>query len=151
MIMDQEKKFLWVGTNQGLNRFDVTAYSINKAKSIYSFGKEEGFSGVESNANGAFIGKDGTMWFGTVNGLIKYSPKEFRRNNAYPKTSITGMRLFYADTMLKQSAELDYSDNNISFEYVGICLTNPGKVRYKYMLAGFDPDWSPETPERIAR
>lgn len=151
MIMDKEKKFLWIGTNQGLSRFDVTAYSINKTKSLYAFGKEEGFSGVESNSNGAFISSNGTMWFGTVNGLIKYSPSEFRRNNAYTKTSITGIRLFYTDTTLPQHAELNYFSNNLSFEYVGICLTNPMKVRYKYMLTGFDSDWSPETSERVAR
>jgi sensor histidine kinase YesM len=47
--------------------------------------------------------------------------------------------------------ELEYDMNNVSFEYVGICLTNPAKVRYQYMLAGFDTGWSPPTADRVAR
>ncbi|MEK6614700.1 MAG: histidine kinase, partial [Bacteroidota bacterium] len=41
--------------------------------------------------------------------------------------------------------------NNISFEYIGICLTNPEKVRYKFMLEGFEKTWSPASKETFAR
>jgi ligand-binding sensor domain-containing protein len=150
-LMDKEAKFLWVGTNQGINRFDVENYGRTGEKTIYSFGKEEGFSGVESNTNGAYISRDGMMWFGTVNGLIRFSPQDFRRNTAYTKTSITAIRLFYNDTLLVSPVELSYDENNISFEYVGICLTNPAKVRYRYMLSGAEEAWSPPTKERVAR
>ncbi|HLG04300.1 MAG TPA: histidine kinase, partial [Bacteroidia bacterium] len=150
-LIDKNSQYIWIGTNQGLNRFDADHYARTKEKSIYAFGKEEGFTGVESNTNGAFIARDGTIWFGTVNGLIKFSPSEFRRNHAYTKTNITGFRLFYNDTTLPPDALLPYFENNISFEYVGICLTNPAKVRYKYMLEGFEDKWSPPTAERVAR
>jgi hypothetical protein len=151
MMLDNESQFLWIGTNQGLNRFNVENYARTKTKSIYVFGKEEGFSGVESNSNGNFVSRDGSMWFGTVNGLIKYSPKDFRRNAAYTKTNITGIDLFYTDTMMADGAVLEHNENNLSFSYVGICLTNPAKVRYRYMLDGFDEDWLPVTKAREAR
>ncbi len=67
------------------------------------------------------------------------------------QTSITGMKIFYADTILPQNAELSYDANNILFEYIGICLTNPEKVKYKFKLEGFDKSWSPETKETTAR
>jgi ligand-binding sensor domain-containing protein/uncharacterized membrane-anchored protein YhcB (DUF1043 family) len=151
MVMDQESHYLWIGTNQGVCRFDIKRFAESEEIDINVYGKEEGFSGVETNSNGAYLDPDGSMWFGTVNGLIRYNPKEFRENLAYTKTNITGMRLFYADTILSNGIELNYDDNNISFEYVGICLSNPSKVRYKFMLAGFDGDWSPMTSERVAR
>ncbi len=151
MVMDKGNKNLWIGTNQGLSKFDVLAYANDKSKNITTYGKEEGFTGVESNSNGTFLDDNGEMWFGTVNGLIRYFPNNFRRNPSYAKTNITGMRLFYNDTMLTPGTELPYFENNISFEFVGICLTNPSKVRYKYMLSGFENEWSPPTPDRIAR
>lgn len=149
--MDPGRKNLWIGTNQGISKFDISIYAKEKKKAITTYGKEEGFMGVECNSNGAFADRDGIMWFGTVNGLIRYSPKDFRNNSAYAKTSITGMKLFYNDTLLLYGEELPYYDNTISFEYVGICLTNPSKVQYKYMLSGFDAAFSPPTYDRVAR
>lgn len=151
MVMDRPKEFLWIGTNQGLTRLDLKAYAKDGTKAVTLFGKEEGFSGVETNSNGAYLDPDGNMWFGTVNGLIRYSPDKILQNKTYTKTNITGIRLFYKDTALAPGTELSYSENNISFEYVGICLTSPRRVHYKYMLAGFDTGWSPFTLERVAR
>jgi ligand-binding sensor domain-containing protein len=151
MMMDKGKKNLWIGTNQGLSKFDVAGYSRSGNKNIITLGKEEGFTGVESNSNGNFLDDKGDMWFGTVNGLIKYSPANFRNNPAYAKTSITGMKLFYKDTLLAPGTELEYFENNISFDYVGICLTNPSKVRYRFMLSGAESEWSPQTADRVAR
>ncbi|MDQ3109830.1 MAG: histidine kinase [Bacteroidota bacterium] len=151
MVMDNKTEHLWIGTNQGLSRFDVLSYRKNKSKNITTYGEEEGFTGVESNSNGTYLDESGQIWFGTVNGLIRYSPENFRNNPAYAKTSITGMRLFYNDTLLTADQELGYADNNISFEYVGICLTNPSKVRYRYKLSGWETEYSPPTPDRVAR
>lgn len=151
MGMDRKKENLWIGTNQGVNRFDLNSYITEKKKVIYTFGKEEGFSGVECNTNGIYEEEDGTMWFGTVNGLLKYNPKEYRSNPYYTKTNITGISLFYNDTILPQNAELQHDENSLSFEYVGICFTNPAKVQYRYKLEGFESEFSPPTKERIAR
>jgi hypothetical protein len=151
MLMDDKTEQLWIGTNQGLSKFNVQQYRRNRSKHITTYGEEEGFTGVESNSNGAFLDENGEIWFGTVNGLIRYSPKNFRSNPAYAKTNITGMRLFYNDTLLSAGQELSYADNNISFDYVGICLTNPSKVRYRYKLNGWETEYSPPTAERVAR
>jgi ligand-binding sensor domain-containing protein len=151
MKIDKEKNYLWIGTNQGLNKFDLNAYNNSGVKQIYTFGKEEGFSGVECNTNGMYEDNNGVMWFGTVNGLMRYNPADYRDNPYYTKTSIRKTYLFYNDTVLGKSPILDYTENSISFEYVGICLTNPAKVRYRYMLEGFEKEYSPPTSERIAR
>ena len=39
--------------------------------------------------------------------------------------------------------ELPHNRNHLTFEFVGICLTAPGKVRYQIKLEGFDEHWSP--------
>ncbi|GAB4148741.1 MAG: hypothetical protein Fur0041_22190 [Bacteroidia bacterium] len=151
MILDQKGEYLWVGTNQGLSRIDVNAYDLKKEKNIVTFGKEDGFSGVECNSNGAFLDAGGIIWFGTVNGVVAFNPLEYKKNVAYTRNNITGIRLFYKDTLLSNNAELNYSDNNLSFDFVGICLTNPYKVKYRVKLEGFDPEFSPVTTERTAR
>lgn len=151
MGIDSKKENLWIGTNQGINRFDVITYANSGAKHVYTFGKEEGFTGVESNTNGFYEEKSGAIWFGTVNGLIKYNPEQYRANPYYTKTNITKISLSYKDTLLPDHAQLPYDENSVSFEFVGICFANPAKVQYRYMLEGFDADYSPPTKERTAR
>ncbi len=140
---------IWAGTNQGLNKIDIAEFKKSGKKNIIPFGKEDGFSGVECNSNGNWVDKDGTIWFGTVNGLIKYDPNEYIENTAESKTSITGFRLFYKDTVLTNKMHLSYSDNNITFYYSGVSLTNPAKVQYSHILDGFEKNWSPSTKERL--
>jgi ligand-binding sensor domain-containing protein len=149
-VIDADDHYFWIGTNQGLNRFDLNEFRATGKINVVPFGKEEGFSGVECNSSGAYRDKDGTLWFGTVNGLIRYSPKLYRTNPSHTKTSITSIRLFYADTLLQNGSTLNYNENNLSFEFIGICLTNPAKVRYKYMLTGFDKVWSPASASNVA-
>jgi ligand-binding sensor domain-containing protein len=140
----KDNKYLWVGTNQGINRIDIKKLQYDFID-ILKYGKNDGFSGVESNSHGIFEDVDSCIWFGTVNGLIKYSPKEFIENDNLSKTTITNIKLAYADTLLKDGSTLPYSLNNISFYFDGICLTAPEKVLYSYKLENYDKDWSPNS------
>ena len=148
---DSTYHFLYIGTNQGLNKFDLKEYKKSGKKIFQHFGTEEGFSSHETNSSGIWRDEDGSFWFGTVNGLIHYNPSLNHQNHTETSTSITKIRLFYTDTLLENNARLSYDLNNISFEYIGICLTNPDKVRYKIMLEGLDKNWSPETQQTNAR
>lgn len=148
--LTKDKKYLWAGTNQGINRIDIKKLQYG-IYDILSYGKADGFSGVESNTHGIYEDSDSSIWFGTVNGLIKYSPKEFKENDNLSKTNITNIQLAFRDTLLADSSNLPYSLNNISFYFDGICLTNPDKVLYTYKLEGLDKEWSPYTNTNYAK
>jgi ligand-binding sensor domain-containing protein len=151
MAFDSACENLYIGTNQGVNKLNVKEYKASGKIEFRQFGQEEGLSSSETNSNGIWRDDDGTFWFGTVNGLIHYDPKAAHANHVESKTSIKNIRIFYNDTVLVPDSKLPYYLNNISFEYIGICLTNPEKVRYKYKLEGYDRIWSPETKETFAR
>jgi len=140
----KDNNYLWAGTNQGVNRIDLKKLKYDFID-ILKYNKNDGFSGVESNSHGIFEDTDSSIWFGTVNGLIKYSPKEFIANDNLSKTSITNIKLGYDDTLLVNNSVLPYSLNNISFYFDGICLTAPEKVLYSYKLENYDKEWSPYT------
>ncbi|TND09465.1 MAG: signal transduction histidine kinase LytS [Bacteroidetes bacterium] len=149
MVLDRNNRDLWIGTNQGISKFDLEGYLENGKKHFSQYGKEEGFTGVECNSSGVFRERDGILWFGTVNGLIRFDAAAWQPDTVKPKTNITGMRLFYNDTILPDNVKLAWDENNISFDYIGISLSNPHKVRYKHILEGFEKDWSPETPDIV--
>lgn len=149
LLLTDNDKTLWAGTNQGANRIDLESYFTKRVNSILSFGKTEGFKGVECNTGGLCLDTTGTLWFGTVNGIVKHSPVKYLANDKEPRLSLTNIKLFYDDTALQQNAVLPNSLNNITFSYTGICLTNPEKVRYVHKLEGFEKNWSPESNQGL--
>lgn len=145
------KKTLWIGTNIGISEFNIEEYEKNGEIRINSYGKNEGFAGIECNSNGIFEDNDGTVWFGTISGLIKYIPDQYHHNSKQNITNIYKFKIGDVDTTLLSNTVLPFSNNNITFYYRGICLTNPGKVLYSKKLEGYDKDYSLPSEDNNAK
>ncbi len=156
-------KYLWIGTVNGINRFEYQKFNSLGKKVFRHFGKEEGVNGVEVNQNAILRDSDGNIWFGTGAGAIKYNPLFDRVNNIEPATHITNVKLFFEDidwgkyskntdnqSYLPKNLALPYDKNHLTFYFTGISLTVPEKVRYQYKLIGLDDQWSPITSEIYA-
>ncbi|MBN4065960.1 SpoIIE family protein phosphatase, partial [Candidatus Amoebophilus asiaticus] len=154
---------LWIGTLQGINKLDLNAFKKSKKIDITHFGKNEGLKGIECQHNAFCKDNYGNIWIGTVKGLYKYEHEQDAKNYAPPKTYINRLRLFFKETDLSSYAdsinannglplglELPYDQNHLTFDFIGLSLTIPEKVRYRYKLEGLDKEWSPEVRERFA-
>jgi ligand-binding sensor domain-containing protein/serine phosphatase RsbU (regulator of sigma subunit) len=136
IVTDSENN-VWVGNSRGLDKF-------NRQDSSFShYGKSEGFPGVEVNPNAVSLAPDGTLWFGTIMGAVRFNPKENSKNLKEPITHISGLKIFMRDADFPEEGKFSYDQNHLTFSFVGISLTSPEKVKYQYKLEGFDSDWSP--------
>jgi signal transduction histidine kinase len=159
MVFDNAGR-LWVGTKKGISSLDVEEFKRTGKKVIKNYGKDDDLRGIECNQGAVYKDKDGNLWFGTIKGAVKYDPKGDRPNTVEPATYITGLKLFRdevdwttyskgkhkkTDFGLPIDLELPYSQNHLTFEYIGINLTAPGRVRYQVQMAGFDEKWLPVT------
>ncbi|MCB0430349.1 MAG: histidine kinase [Flavobacteriales bacterium] len=151
LLLDHQEKYLWIGSNQGLNRMDLRAWKQEGRIELRKYGYEEGFLGVETNGPSAWEEEDGSLWFGTVNGLIHFNPNAYVRNEVPASIHLTGLQLAYTDTFFRSPVQLPASQNNLTFHFQGICLTRPTTVKYRYKLEGFEKEWSPATSDRMAR
>ncbi|MGZ4038390.1 MAG: ligand-binding sensor domain-containing protein, partial [Bacteroidia bacterium] len=152
LTFDRENN-LFVGTETGLDYMEFDRE--RKITGIKHYGKGEGFTGVETCKNAVFNDKDGTIWFGTINGLSKYNPKNKVKNAVAPVTSISDVTLFnmpISQTEFKQAVGdwnaitklvLPYDQNNIGIYFTGINFPNPDAVKYQWKLEGSGNDWSP--------
>ncbi len=52
---------------------------------------------------------------------------------------------------LPQGLTLAYDNNDLTFQYVGVTMHQPWKVKYRYKLEGFDEDWSSLTSSNSAQ
>jgi PAS domain S-box-containing protein len=162
LVLDEQGD-LWVGTNRGMNRLDMAHYKKTGEARFTTYRSTEGFIGEESNSGAAFLDSQNRLWFGTVKGVVRYTAGPVRRNDQEPLTHITGVKLFFnerdwapyaehtlAGTNLPSGLELPYHENHVSFDFVGISLSAPERVRYQFKLDGVDKTWTPATQERRA-
>jgi serine phosphatase RsbU (regulator of sigma subunit) len=155
---------LWIGSNKGLDRINMSIYSITGKVFTKHYGKLDGFRGIECVQNASAVDHQGNLWFATNVGVTKYNLEEDRINKTEPITNLKEIRLFfesvdwteYADqvdysTGLPLGLELPYAQNHLTFDFVGVSLTIPDNVKYRFYLMGLDNVWSPPstTPEAV--
>ena len=154
---------LWVGTEKGVDEiiFEPEATlnkgSFPKVNETLHYGRNEGFLGIETCQDAVMHDADGNLWFGTMNGLTKYTPTQHRSRRAAPVLHFQQIALFYkplAETQyaawldpagsLRQGVCFDWNENHLSFEFRAIDLANPDGLRYRWKLEGSsNPEWSP--------
>ncbi len=148
LVFDNEG-YLWAGHLKGLDRIDL------KNLKVVFYGEQDGFTPIETYQNAVSKDPSGNIWFGTVNGLVKYVPGNNRPNTLPPQTYITDVRftnssesiMKYAEgidsiTHLPVKLKLPYNRNFLTFDFVGISFEIPQKVKYQIKLDGYDEQWS---------
>ncbi|MEX2484810.1 MAG: two-component regulator propeller domain-containing protein [Brumimicrobium sp.] len=141
---------MFVGTNNGL--YEV---SFN-TKVSHHYDINSGLVDLETNLNSSYLDTDNQLWFGTVAGLMKMdlSDRDKYKNNIPPKIQLTDISVNFDRLSSEEigntinndkNLTVDYKNNNISFEFDGIYLSNPKGLNYSYYLDGFSEDWSPYT------
>lgn len=148
---------LWAGTENGVDRisFDKGAVSA-----VAHFGQKEGFSGIETCQDAFLMDSRGGTWFGTMNGLMRYTPVAVVQQSSAPVLHFEKAHLFYKpleETAFKDQAArlfdatgllLPWNQNHLSFLVKGIDLTQKNATMlYRYQLEGADTGWSPWSPQ----
>ena len=143
-ITGDGKKFMWIGTSKGVDRFDL------RDSTLTHFGRRQGFLGIECNQGASYRDKYGTLWFGTIRGLVHFNPKMAKPNTHPPGIKITGVQLFYRNIPFTRNLKLNHHQNHLTFHFEAISFTQPSLIRYRFRLDGFTKDWSPLTKQTEA-
>lgn len=143
---------MWVGTNNGVFRFALDASGNWFAE---QFGLNDGLVSLETNLNAAYVDNRGVFWFGTSEGLMKFS-KDLE--NTYALTVQPGLILKSLQVNYKarnfDDYELDalgvpkelvfrYTENQLLFDFIPVLLASPEDVKIQYLLEGLNAEWSP--------
>ena len=147
---------VWLGTRRGIHHLELDVLQ-EQVLDITAYGPDDGFIGIESIRNAALLDADSTLWFGTVRGAMRFDPRKVVADPREPMVHLTELQLFYerpdwtpwcqgmGRNGLPADLELPYNKNHLTFTFTGISLAYPEKVRYRWFLEGYDPDWSPIT------
>ncbi|XZF14225.1 histidine kinase [Chitinophagaceae bacterium MMS25-I14] len=125
---------LWVGTDKGLNKVDISGKPVVTAR----FNTSDGLN--SENINTIFVDNH-MVYLGTPQGLCYFD------EHKVPQHSISLIHLtdiissgnhFMEDT---GHVVLAHKDNNIRFEYSGISFLSGGNITYRYRLLGLNDQW----------
>lgn len=164
-LVFDKRSYLWIGTNSGVFVLDTKEFVKSGKVKFRHYTIFDGLPGMECNQNAAFRDHSGNLWMGTTEGVIRYDPniKDYHASAFKPITHISGVRLFLKDTnwskltkeidsatLLPKNLKVKYHTTHFTFDFIGIKLSNPTAVRYRYMLEGFDENWSSPTDATFA-
>lgn len=104
---------------------------------------------------------DGEIVFGYSSGILCFSPAQIKPNSFSPYIALTNFRITdkrkqHDQSKINQYVDsdtcvyLNYAQNSFKIEFSALDYVNPEKVRYSYLLEGFDDYWNHANGERSA-
>lgn len=147
-IVEDKQGTMWMGTSKGLLRIDGTTFEHK------IFTESDGLQENQFFERAIFLSSGGDILIGSTNGLNIFNPLELTSNDYQPPVYLTDFRVFnqsqkpsFNKSLLKkhihftEEIQLKHDQNFISFDFSAIDFTAPEKIKYAYMLEGFDNDW----------
>ena len=132
---------IWLSTNQG-----ITRYSVN-SNTFKHFDLSHGLVDLDYNHGAIFKSLNSVIYFGSGKGVSSIQPSNNQNKIIQPPVRLTNVfklnePMVFTSTLTDlKNLELNYNDQLISFEYVGLNYSSPESTRYKYRLLGFDQEW----------
>ena len=153
-ILDDGLGHLWFATVDGIARCDAARDTV--CANWVQFGPADGLRSREMTTNShpsAWRSRDGLLWFTTPRGVVEVDPAHFRVNTIPPPVALERFivddlpqALRAADSRMRIAA----GHVHFEFDYAGLSFVAPQKVRYRYMLEGFDHGWTEAGSRRAA-
>lgn len=144
-----DHSFLWLGTHEGLCRFNI------KSLEARNFFVEDGLPHNEFNSRSALRTSDGRIWMGGLNGLSLFDPRRFDEVKEGQRAQLLWSRCTWFDARKDTLTELPLHDlnppasltiepgnGNYTFSFAISNYAEPKLHTFSWFLEGADKTWS---------
>ncbi|MEI2271798.1 response regulator [Sphingobacterium sp. ML3W] len=147
-VLEDDNNSIWISTGGGLVRLD------GNLPHMVIYTSRDGLPADQFNYNSAFKDKDGTLYFGTIKGMVSFNPTKSIKNSFIPPIFISDIQInnesipVRENGILKQSIslskeiQLSYNSSNISFNIAALSFVSPKSNAYRYIMEGYDKGWT---------
>lgn len=149
-VLEDDAGNFWITTSRGLAKLD------GRTDRFTNFHTGNGLPTDQFNYNSSYKDSDGTLYFGTVAGMVGFKPAALLRNAFVPPVYITRLQVNnrdidvrQEDAPLKQSVvyadelTLPYQSSSVSFDVAVLSYVIPEQNSYQYQLEGLSQEWLP--------
>jgi signal transduction histidine kinase/ligand-binding sensor domain-containing protein/DNA-binding response OmpR family regulator len=155
--VEDNKGTMWVSTSNGLSRVVLTPKANTFNFHFENFDEMDGLQGRDFNINAGLKTHSGELIFGGSNGFNIFDPESIKPVKNRPRLILTDFQVFNKSIIpnepinghivLSESISgvhniiLHHSENVFSIEFAALDFFNASKIKYQYMLGGFDKGW----------
>ncbi|MBL7898297.1 MAG: SpoIIE family protein phosphatase, partial [Crocinitomicaceae bacterium] len=157
---------LWLATNKGIVNMFQSGSGTNQYQSI-CYTTSDGLKALDYMAHSGTIDSNNVIWFGTRQGMtcvdldylyedpgeIQLELVSLQINDAFYSLSDTSNAHKYESDKFKmdgvlpftnvpENLELDYFQNNLTFEFSAVHWGKPGRLKFRHRLFGYSEEWS---------
>jgi signal transduction histidine kinase/ligand-binding sensor domain-containing protein len=156
-VLEDGKGLIWASSSKGLVCLDP----VTRRKRLYT--SIDGLTTDQFNFSSGFRAKNGTMYFGSLKGLISFNPDQGINDDlSLAPVIITGLQINYRDVQVSDSSvikesivvsrklTLPYNQSTISLDFSAPSYKSPGRVNYAFKMAGLHDEWVTLSNERRA-
>ncbi len=150
----------WFSTNRGI--FTILEKDADKFLSGASdrlsyrlFKEEDGMPAGECNGGSqpsVIKSSDGTLWFPTIRGVVTIDPSKIEQRVELPPVTIVNAiidNVNNIDLAGRSDLTVPPGTKNILINFTSLYFSHPAKVRFEYMLEGFDSRWNIAPADRM--
>ncbi len=139
---------LWISSDYGLIRFNTKTFAVN------TYTTADGISHNEFNRTSSFHAKDGKLYFGGIDGINAFDPKDFITDTASLNAPlrIISFNQFIGsqnqlvnktmDLLSSRQIRLAPDDQFFTLEFRLLDFAKEVAHRYAYKIEGVDKDWN---------
>jgi hypothetical protein len=121
---------------------------------VSRYGYPDGLPSEDLSASGhpaATKTRGGELWFATSRGVAILNPSQIQKNPVAPPVAIERLLVDDSEIPLTDgSATISSGHTRVTIEYAGLSFRAPSRIRFRYMLDGFDRHWTTAGSRRTA-
>jgi ligand-binding sensor domain-containing protein/signal transduction histidine kinase/DNA-binding response OmpR family regulator len=147
-IVEDDNANLWLSTNSGLVCYNPLSGTFR------NYTVDNGLKNNQFNYKSSYKASDGTIYFGSIDGFVRFNPSVFSETKldvpiVFTELFVKNERVSPADErpLLKESILytneliLPYNKNSFRLEYAVLNYSNLNANNILYKLEGFDKEW----------
>lgn len=159
-ILEDRNHNIWITTSNGISKVQID--SANGKVLFTNFNTYDGTLSGEYSNGAIFESREGTLFFGGINGFNILYPnhipvRELPLKPLFTSLILSGVKVevgieYDGRVILPHSApytkkiELSYKQNFLTLDYSAVNYLNPSQTLYRYKLEGVDVDWHETYP-----
>lgn len=141
-VLEDKNKKLWISTSQGLAMHDP----VQNTWKVYT--KAHGLLTDQFNYSSGYCDSTGTLYFGSVKGLISFNPDLMVPDKTDPPVYITSFQVNNQDLTIPHSISftdtisLPYDQSSFAIGFAALTYIAADMTQYAYRMDGLDEDWT---------
>ncbi|HWK03264.1 MAG TPA: two-component regulator propeller domain-containing protein [Puia sp.] len=148
-VVEDNNNDVWISTSRGLASLRGGSVPFE----VYT--RANGLLNDQFNYSSGFKDREGKLYFGSVRGMITFSPNDVVPSGFKHAVYITGFQVDNKEltiskdsSILKKSIiytdqiTLPYDQSSFSIDFTALSYTSPERTQYSYKMEGLDKGWT---------